>query len=237
MDDMNGIQIEEQNVSSAITWGIISGIYVAVISFFMGAISPLILSPNEVFRDGLRTIYPLLYLSEWVVTIATVIWVVKIAMKLKRSPIIWGLCALLFPPVTLIVIGFQGYKIGDKNVRNIVNELRLDFESELLHIRSTKDLTGEELSEVELKLKEKFNQKIRERIAEGRFNEKSESMSEEEKDKLEEQSIIEAEKEEEEVVQAVAPKNWTSEINKCPACSASVTEKTTICPECGLALN
>jgi len=234
---MNGIQIEEQNVSSAITWGVISAIYIAVVSFFMRAMSPLLMSPGEVFRNGLQTIYPLLYISEWLVTIATVIWVVKISTKLNRSPVIWGVCALLFPPVTLIVIGFQGYRIKDKIVRNIVSELRLDFESELLHIQSTKDLTEEEFREVELKLKDKFNLKIKERIAGGRLNENAGSLSPSEQEKIEEQNIIEAEKEEDEVVQSVAHNNWTSESNKCPACGASVGENTTVCPDCGLALN
>jgi hypothetical protein len=236
MDDVNGIQIEEQNVSSAITWGIISGIYIATISFFMGAISPLILSPNEVFRDGLRTVYPLLYLSEWAITIATTIWVVRIAKKLNRSVILWGLCGFLFPPVTLIVIGFQNYRIADKNIRKIVNDLRMDFETELLHIKSTDDLSEEELNAVEIKLKEKFNQKIKDRISGIGFNERTLSDNIEQGE-TEEQDIAEMEKEEDEVVQSVAHKNWTSEISKCPACGASVSENASVCPDCGLALN
>jgi hypothetical protein len=136
----------------------------------------------------------------------------------------------------MFVLGFQDVKIEDRNVKKIVDQLRLDLETELLHIKATDDLSEEELNAVEIKLKEKFNQKIKDRISEIGLKEKTESGNTEQ-GKAEEQDIVEMEKEEDEVVQSVAHKNWTSEINKCPACGASVSENAPTCQECGLALN
>lgn len=237
MNEQNDIQIEERNVPSAITWGVICGLYFIIPVFVLRNRSSIISNPDTIIRNGILTTYGLVYLANWMIHIITAIFVIKIARRLKRSPVIWGLSGFIFPPITLIVIGFQDVKIEDKNVKKIVDALRLDFETELLHIKSTDDLSEKELNEVEMKLKEKFNQKIRDRIAEGRFNEEGETRNAEELEKREEQNIIETEEEEEEIVQSVTHKTWTSEISKCPACGASVTDNASVCQDCGLALN
>jgi rubrerythrin len=127
------------------------------------------------------------------------------------------------------------YKIEDKNVKKIVDELRIDFNSELFHIKSTKDLTEKEMNEVEIKLKEKFSQKLNDRISDIRFKERVESGNMTEQEKKEEQKRIEAE--EDEVVQSVSDQHWTGEKNKCPACGAAMGDNITTCPECGLTIN
>jgi hypothetical protein len=233
MNDLNEIQFEERNVSSAVTWGIISGLYFGVLISILRNISSIIADPNEIINYGLLTTYGLVYLSNWVVHIIITIYVIKIAKKLKRPPFIWGFFAFIFPPITLIVIGFQDVKIVDKNIKKIVDELRLEFNTELLHIKSTKDLSVVELNEVEIKLKEKFNQKLKDRIADSRFKGKMESAGE-----AESQNIIEEEeKEEEEVVQSVSNQKWTSETGKCPACGSPLSDNAVVCPECGLSIN
>jgi|WetSurMetagenome_2_1015567.scaffolds.fasta_scaffold622523_1 hypothetical protein len=219
MNDINEIQFEERNVTSAVTWGIISGLYFGIVTFLL---------KNGFIQSDL--IAGLLYLSEVVIIIAITVWVVKIAKKLNRPPVIWGICGFLFPPITLIVIGFQDYKVGDKYIKGIIDELRLDFNTELLHIKSTKDLSKEELTEVEIKLKEKFNQKLKDRISRDGFKKMA-------SDDMTESNIIEEEeKEEEEVVQSVSNQEWTSEKGKCPACGAAISDDATVCPECGLAI-
>ena len=235
MNDVNEIQFEERNVSSAIGWGIAAALYFVIPTFVLRNRGSVIADPNEVISRGLLTIYGLVYLSNWAVHIAVTIYVVKIAKKLNRSPLIWGLFGFIFPPVTLITIGFQDYKINDKNIKKILDELRLDFESELLHIQSTKDLSEEEFNEVEKKLKEKFDQKLKDRISESKFNERMYSGRIMEQERIEEQNNIEVE--EEEVVQSVSNQKWESDINKCPACGATISDKTQICQECGLTLN
>jgi len=235
MNDLNEIQFEERNVSSAITWGIISGLYFVIPTFVLRNRSSIITDPNEIISRGLLTIYGLVYLSNWAVHIAVTLWVIKIAGKLNRSPYLWGFFGFVFPPITLIVLGFQDYKINDKKIKKIVDELRLDFESELLHIQSTKDLSEEEMSEVEMKLKEKFKQKLKDRISDNRFKEMMYSGNMTAQDKIEEQNNLEVE--EEEIVQSVSNQKWTSDINKCPGCGATVSDKAVICQECGLALN
>ena len=220
MNDISKIQFEERNVTSAVTWGILAGVYFGLVTF---------LQKDGFIQSDLISLW--LSISELIIIIAITVWVVKIARKLDRPPIIWGICAFLFSPITLIVIGFQDYKIDDKNIKKIIDELRLEFNTELLHIKSTKDLSAEELNEVEIKLKEKFNQKLKWIIAEGKFKDGAEV------EKIENQSIIEEEKEEEEVVQSVSDQKWTSESGKCPACGAAISEIATVCPECGLTIN
>ena len=85
----------------------------------------------------------------------------------------------------------------------------------------------------EIKLKEKFNQKLKDRITDSKFiSVASGNMAEDEENIIEEE-----EKEEEEIVQSVSNQEWTSETGKCPACDASISENATICPECGLTIN
>jgi len=220
MNDLNEIQFEERNVSSAVIWGIISGLYFGIVFFLL---------KNGFIQSDLISV--LLSLSGLIIIIASTVWVVKIAKKLNRPPLIWGIFGFLFPPITLIVIGFQDVKIVDKNIKKIVDELRLEFNTELLHIKSTKDLSVEELNEVEIKLKEKFNHKLKEIIAEGKFKDEAEV------EEIEKQNIIEEEKEEEEVVQSVSNQKWTSETGKCPACGSPLSDNAVVCPECGLNIN
>jgi hypothetical protein len=234
MNNTDEIQFEERNVSSAVTWGIIAGLYSVVLAFIFRTKSSIITDPYEIFNYG-TSFDVLVYLSNWVIRIAITVWVVKIAKKLNRSPLVWGLFGFIFPPITLIVIGFQDYKIGDKNIKKILEELRLDFNSELLHIKSTKDLNERELNEVEIKLKEKFNQKLKDRISDSKFQERMESGNVTGQDKIEEQNTIEAE--EEEIVQSVSNQKWASDINKCPACGAEISDNADMCQECGLAIN
>jgi len=235
MTDLNEIQFEERNVSSAITWGIITVIYFVIISFFLGTTSALLASPGEIFQEGLITIHVLLYISTWAVRFTVAVWVVKIARELNRQPFIWGFFGFVSPPLTLIVLGFQDYRIADKNIKKIIDELRLDYNTEFLHIKSTKDLSEEELNEVEIKLKEKFNQKLRDRIADSKFIQRIESGNISEEEFIKEQNEMEVE--EEEVVLSVSNQNWSSDISKCPACGAPVGEKAVICQECGLTLD
>jgi len=223
MNDINEIQFEERNVTSAVTWGIISGLYLGIVTYLL---------KNGWIQSDL--ISGLLSLSELVIIIAITVWVVKIAKKLNRPPLLWGICGFLFSPITLIVIGFQDVKIEDKIIKKIVDELRLEFNTELLHIKSTKDLSAEELHEVEIKLKEKFIQKLKDRISDSKFKEKmaSENMAEDDENIIEEE-----EKEEEEVVLSVSNQKWTSETGKCPACGAPLSDSAIVCPECGLSIN
>ena len=222
MNDINEIQFEERNVTSAILWGILSGLYFGIVAY---------IHDDGLIKNNLFS--GLLYLSVPVIYVLIIIWVVKIAKKLKRPPFIWGFFAFLSSPLTLIVIGFQDVKIEDKIIKKIVDELRLEFNTELLHIKSTKDLSAEELHEVEIKLKEKFNQKLKDRISDSRFKEKMASGNLAEDDG----NIIEEEKEEEEVVQSVSNQKWTSETGKCPACGAPLSDSAVICPDCGLSIN
>lgn len=227
MDDIENIQFEERNVSAAVTWGIIFFIMMSLIFFLSEIDYDLELQNVYLIHIGLALVFLICY-------IIIIYWVIKISKKLNRDPVIWGILSLVFGPTALIVIGFMDYKINDKRIKQILDELRLDFNSEYLHIKSTKDLTREELTEVEIKLKEKFKQKLRERISESRFNESTRSVTMTDQQKIEEQNRIEAE--EDEVVQAVSDQHWIGETNRCPACGAAMGDNITTCPECGLTI-
>jgi transcription initiation factor TFIID subunit TAF12 len=110
----------------------------------------------------------------------------------------------------------------------------LDFNTELLHIKSTKDLSKEELNEVEIKLKEKFNQKLKDRISDDGFKRMASDNLTESPNIIEEEE--KEEKEEEEVVLSVSNQKWTSETGKCPACGAPLSDSAAVCPDCGLSI-
>lgn len=228
MDDIENIQFEERNVSSAVTWGIIFFIVMDLMFFLSETDYDLELKNVQLIHIGSALVFLICYIMIFY-------WVIKISKKLNRDPVIWGILSLVFGPAALIAIGFMDYKINDKRIKQILDELRLDFNSEYLHIKSTKDLTRKELAEVETKLIEKFKQKLRERISESNFKGIPEPENMTEKERVEEQKRIEAE--EDEVVQAVTDQHWTGEKNKCPACGATVSEKAVICQECGLTLD
>lgn len=235
MTDIDNIQFEERNVYPAVTWGLIAGIYFGLCRFLLNVDSSIYADPNEIKDYGLLTVFGLMYFSNWIIYILIIVWVVRIAGKLNRSQILWGILAFIFGPVTLIVIGFMDYRIEDKNVKKILDELRLDYSSEYLHIKSTKDLTRVELAEVEVRLKEKFQQKLRERISGSKLIAATAPEKMTEQERTAEQKRIEAE--EDEAVQAVSDQHWTGESNKCPACGAPMGDNITTCPECGLTIN
>ncbi|MCX6328146.1 MAG: hypothetical protein NTZ85_01345 [Bacteroidia bacterium] len=222
------------NMKEQVTLGIISGMYIAFLMFVLKIDCSIYSDPNEIIDYGLLTTYGFFYLSNWAINIAIAVWIVRIARKLNRPQILWGILGLVFAPITLIVFVFFDYKIEDRNVKKIVDELQLDFNSEYLHIKSTKDLTREELDEVEIRLKEKFKLKLRERISESNLEGRTESEEINEQERTEEQKRIEAE--EDEVVQAVSDQHWTGENNKCPACGAPFGDNAVSCPECGLTI-
>jgi rubrerythrin len=228
MNNIENIQFEERNVYPAVTWGIIFFIMMPLI-FFLSEKDYYLESQNvQLIHIGSALVFLICY-------IIIVYWVIKIAKKLNRDPLIWGILGLVFGPTALIAIGFMDYKINDKRIKHILDELRLDFNTEYLHIKSTKDLTREELAEVELKLKEKFKQKLKERISGSNFKGFSEPENMTELERAEEEKRIEAE--EDEVVQAVSDQHWTGETNRCPACGAPFGDNAASCPECGLTIN
>jgi rubrerythrin len=228
MDNSDNIQFEERNVSSAVTWGIIFFIVMALIYFLSEKDYDLESQNIQLIRIGSALVFLICY-------IIIVYWVIKIAKKVNRDPIFWGILSLVFGPTALIAVGFMDYKINDKRIKHILDELRLDFNTEYLHIKSTKDLTREELAEVELKLKEKFKQKLKERISESNFKGFSEPENMTELERAEEEKRIEAE--EDDAVQAVSDQHWTGEANRCPACGAAMGDNITTCPECGLTIS
>jgi hypothetical protein len=228
MTDLNEIQFEERNVSSAITWGIISGIFLGLLNYLLQNERLLDSYDSEVPYFGIIVIY-------LAVTIAITVWVVKIVKKLNRSPLTWGIFAFFFPPITLIVLGFQDYKIKDKYIKGIVDQARLDFNTELLNIKNTQDLTAGQLKEVELKLKEKYSYDLQKKIRESMSDLSDSSDGQEKQTAQEEQVFVDAT--EEESVQPESGQTWVSDINKCPACGAPLSENASVCPDCGLTIN
>jgi amino acid permease len=173
MINIDEIRLEERHEYSAITWGIISAIILGVLSYLL---------QNERLLDSYNSEAPfyalvLMYLA---VTIAITVWVVKIARKLNRAPVIWAIFAFLFPPLTLIVLGFQDYKIEDKYIKWIVDQARIDFDMELSDIKNTQNLTAEQLKNVELRLKEKYSNNLREKIRESMYDLSQSSKGQEE---------------------------------------------------------
>lgn len=233
MDDINKIQFEETKGSSAIKWGIISGVYFAVLNIFLRMGSSIYSDPYEFFGYGSTSYSAILYILNWIVHIVIVVYAVSIARKLNRSSLIWGALSFFFPPITLIVLGFQDYKIEDKVIRGIVDEARLDFNAEIINIKNTRDLTPDELDIIESKLKAKYSQNMKKRIRESMSDISVKKQDESGQILYEDQPVSLADEE------VLIPDNseiLLGDLNKCPACGSGINDKTTICPDCGLTL-
>ncbi len=234
MDDINKIQFEETNGSPAIKWGIISGVYFVVLNIFLKIGSSIYSDPDELFGVGYTSESALLYILNWIVHIAIVVYAVIVARKLNRSSLIWGVLSFFFPPITLIVLGFQDYKIEDKVIKGIVDEARLDFNAEMINIKNTRDLTPDELKSVESKLRDKYSKNMKKRIRESLSDMSLKQQDVPNEMPIDEQFVaIDGENasitsENEEIL--------IGDLNKCPACGTGINTNTTICPDCGLTL-
>lgn len=235
MNDFDDVRLEERNVYSATKWGVIAIIYSIIVNIILKAQSSIILNPREIIDLGLFTTFGLLYLSTWVVRILITIWVVRIAAKLNRSTFFWGLFGFIFPPITLIVIGFKDYRIEDENIRKIIEETRLDFRAELSTIKNAQNLSEDKLNQIEIELKERYNNELRKKILDFTAKERAKQKNIERTYNTENTIILESD--EEELPQSENHSSWLNDINNCPACGARIGDKTVICPECGLTIN
>lgn len=227
MINIDEIRLEERNISSAITWGIVSGI-------FFGLLNYLLLDDRLLDTYDSELPYLTVVVMYLAATIAVVAWVMKIAKKLNRPPFLWGFFAVFFPPVTLIILGFQDYKIGDRYIKGILDLARLDFNAEMTDIKKNQNLTSDELKRVELKLKEKYMYDLRKRIRESMSDLNQRQQEQEEEVGKAENSVDYTE--EEVSLQPESGQPWANDINRCPACGAAISASTAICPDCGLTL-
>lgn len=236
MDEIEKIQFEGPNVSSAIKWGIISIVFFGLINFLFRDYASLYSDPTYLFSYGLPAYVPFMYVLNWVVHIIIVVYAVKIAKKLNRSAFIWGILSFFFPPITLIVLGFQDYKIEDKVIKGIVDKARLDFNAEILNIKNTRDISPDELEKIESKLKEKYIREMRKNIRDSISDIETGSFSDDAPSNETdiEQPFDEAGDNGTEILEN--PEIILGEINTCPACGATINDKTTVCPDCGLTL-
>ncbi len=68
-----------------------------------------------------------------VIVFISVFWAIHRAEILNRNKIIWGICAFIFPPITLIILGLMGTKIGIKPIKKLVYEHRKKYEEKILN--------------------------------------------------------------------------------------------------------
>jgi hypothetical protein len=71
---------------------------------------------------------------QFILLLLSTAWAAHRAEVLNRNKIVWGLLGFIFPPITLIVLGFLETKIGISSIKKIVNEYRKKYEEKTLHI-------------------------------------------------------------------------------------------------------
>lgn len=210
---MEKIQIQERNEYSALKWGIILLIYGAIISIFFKVTTINLLKPDKFLNLGLLSLTGVAYISTFIVRIFVIIYIIKIAGKINRSKFVWAVFALIFPPVSLIIISFMDYKVNDQKSKNILEKLRLDYKSELAHIKATYDLNSEDLQKTEDELVEKYNLELQRQIENSSV--KIEQIESEDSPLSEDNAVM-------------------HQINKCPACNADIKPDQEKCSECGI---
>jgi hypothetical protein len=226
------IQLEERNNNSAIKWGVVILLYSIVLAFVLKI--PILSNPNEIINYNLLTFVGLLYISTWVIRILVFIWIIRIAQKLNRPMIVWGLFGLIFPSITLIIIGLQDYKVEDDNIKEIIDKVRLDFRAEIQHIQSLNDLSENELEKKKLDIKEKYSNELREKVGKYIELERQNVITKDNQNEKEDRLVFELD---DDNTTQIESENWNRDITKCPACGAKINDKMTICYDCGLTIN
>jgi hypothetical protein len=221
MDDLEDIQLEDKNYTEAVKWGVLLIILDIVIRFFLKISSFDVVHPDKLMDIGLLTVAGITYLLMLAIRIIVVIYVARIAGKLNRSQFGWGLFALIFPPIALIIIGFFGYKIEQGEIKDLVDTIRLDYRAEVLHLKQTLDVSNAEFEKIEADLKREYESNLRIRIAEIVSGKKADNQNQ-----YDQNSFTDEEYNSEQNVDS----------GHCPACGATIDQRSAVCPDCGIAL-
>ena len=228
MIDIDDIQLEERNVYAATKWGVVVLVYSIFLSLFFHINTSIIANPYRELDYGIYAFASLLYISTWVIRIIVAVYTYNVAKRLNRPAVTWSIFGFIFPPITLIILGFQDYKVEDKNIKKMIDDVRLDLRAELVNIKSTQDLTSEEIDKTETELKEKYKQILRKNVTDYLATSKANSAKE---DKL--TGTIQFE---EDTANSQVGDDWIKDASKCPACGASLGNNDTSCPDCGLSI-
>jgi hypothetical protein len=234
MIEIEDVSLEERNQYSAIKWGVITFFVFLIFKVILNHYNLSITNPKEVISVGLLTIVGLVSIAFIVLHLGLVIWIIKIAIRLNRSPFIWGFFGLLSSPITLIFLGFKDYYIDDKILRSIIDETRLDFKAELVHIKSTQDLTVKELANVESDLKESYQLMLNDKVRKYLASELEKIPTENYRERLDGKIVTEFV--DDYNPDFIVDNDSGSDLNKCPACGSKINESDLICYECGLSL-
>jgi|GEM_PF-4512307 len=88
-------------------------------------------------------------------------WAIHRAEVLNRNKIFWGILGFIFPPITLIILGFLETKIGVNPIKKIVSEYRRRFEEKTLNI----ELPEKDRIEFKSKIYEELSSQLKKDIS------------------------------------------------------------------------
>ncbi len=94
--------------------------------------------------------YKLIYVI--VIRLLSLLYVLHKVESLNRNRLFWGLIAVLYPPLALIILGLSNFKIHIKPIKEIIKNYRLKYNSEISKLKKTEQYT----INAELKLKNEY---------------------------------------------------------------------------------
>ncbi|WP_010518809.1 hypothetical protein [Croceivirga radicis] len=71
---------------------------------------------------------------QFIILLFSSAWAAHRAEILNRNIIVWGILGFIFPPITLIILGLLGTRIGIEPIKKIVSKYRKKFEETTLNI-------------------------------------------------------------------------------------------------------
>lgn len=157
----------------------------------------------------------------------THLYVTTIATELNRNYLFWTIANIISPGISLIVIGFLNFKIDNNEVKQVVTQIRLNYQTEKAYLKSKyEDPTVYQL-ELE-KIQQYYSAKLMEAIdlvIAGKEVNVYNNIVPEQTDNS--QVTPDKDLNEEKPVQ----------YESCPACNFKLSDNNKICPDCGLSLN
>ena len=153
------------------------------------------------------------------IVVSCTIWVIIVARKLNRSPLLWGILTLFFAPISLIVLGYKDIRVPDE-LKKVYNKFKSDYFLEKLKLK--KDFTNgifdtetyeKKLSNLSTQYDEALNRAMKK--------------AQEEYEKKKIKDVIEK-------VEGGGSGRYIAIKDNCPACGARISEEAEECSECGL---
>jgi hypothetical protein len=157
----------------------------------------------------------------------THLYVTTIATELNRNYLFWTIANIVSPGISLIIIGFLNFKIDNVEVKQIVAQIRLNYQTEKTYLKSKYDDSTVYQLELE-KIQQYYSAKLKEAIdlvIAGKEVNISNNIVPEPTDNSQ-----------------VAPASDLNEekpvqYDTCPACNFKLSGTNKTCPDCGLSLN